>query len=207
MWPWVGCWCWMFVQSQLLSVLACFEVSQLHCPLDPSVYMLPPAMASCPLVWGCMGLPSSMGLQPTVAADGWLLHYHRRSHHPSSLTSQCPSSPLSIPERPALLCTGTSPALQCFSPSCSLECTDGPGHAIRPGVGTNTCYRWSLHFNRIINMVKFWGFIDAPDLNKQYQTLLLSKIWLWDLGNRNQLTKLVVGKVGTFFTAFPNYFV
>ena len=101
----------------------------------------PPAMASCPPVWGCMGLPSSMGLQPTVAADGWLLHYHRRSHHPSSLTSQCPSSPLSIPERAALLCTGTSPALQCFSPSCSLECTDGPGHAIRPGVGTNTCYR------------------------------------------------------------------
>ena len=155
----------------------------------------PPAMASCPLVWGCMGLPSSMGLQPTVAADGWLLHYHRRSHHPSSLTSQCPSSPLSIP---SLLCTGSSPALQCFSPSCSLECTDGPGHAIRPGVGTNTCYRWSSHFNRIINIIKFRGFVDPYNLNEPYQIPLLSKIWQWNLSNRNKLTKLV-GKVEIFF--------
>ena len=105
----------------------------------------PPAMASCPLVWGCMGLPSSMGLQPTVAADGWLLHYHRRSHHPSSLTSQCPSSSLSIPERAcsALHCNLSSSAVEEVFTAflrCSLECTDGPGHAIRPGFGTNTCY-------------------------------------------------------------------
>ena len=57
--------------------------------------------ASCPL--SMAGLRCPLPHLPLVA----LLHYHRRSHHPSSLTSQCPSSSLSIPE-PAcysLLCT------------------------------------------------------------------------------------------------------
>ena len=43
------------------------------------------------------------------------VHYHRRSHHPSSLTSQCPSSSLSIPEPEPQQCTSGTVLRTVFS--------------------------------------------------------------------------------------------
>ena len=66
------------------------------------------------------GCPLYRGVAAVALAVWWLpllLHYHRGSHHPSSLTSQCPSSSLSIPARagPATLHCVTFPnsAVQC----------------------------------------------------------------------------------------------
>ena len=148
-----------WLAAQLLCAACMFSGCQspLSAPTD--------LFTCCPSGNRGKGCPLSIEGLPLLPLPGGgcpLLHYHRGSHHPSSLTSQCPSSSLSIPARagPATLHCVTFPssAVQCtveevFSALLfrgSLECTDGPGHAIRPGVGTNTC---SLHFNKIISIL------------------------------------------------------
>ena len=95
------CFCWVHWAHCL--VLACFQLAPLHCLPDWSVYMLPNGKLP------SMGLPN--GKLVCVAH----VHYHRRSHHPSSLTSQCPSSSLSIPEPEPQQCTSGTVLRTVFS--------------------------------------------------------------------------------------------
>ena len=93
--------------------LACFQAANLHCLLRLICLHVAPLAIEARVALSIEGLP----LLPLPCGGCPLLHYHRGSHHPSSLTSQCPSSSLSIPARagPATLHCVTFPnsAVQC----------------------------------------------------------------------------------------------
>ena len=127
---------------------------------DWSVYMLPPLAimpASCPL--SMAGLPSttlaagcspplSPPLPPPIIPDfsmPKLFSLNTRAGRSYSLhcTALCNLS------RSAVWSGGSVHCALLFLGG-ALECTDGPGHAIRPGVGTNTCL--SSQFNEIITI-------------------------------------------------------